>query len=418
MDKVISQSEQNRNKLKQLLPVLAAIAVIVLGYYGLRKVLTKKAKRSDFHIVTVEKGNIRQTLTAAGTIVPVSERVINAPVTTEIESVLLSTGATLKKGDLILKLDQEYTQLEYDRLKDELSLRSNNIDKLKLQYDKDLRDLDYQDQIKALQLNEFEGNLTDQERLLNIGGATTEDVEAAKLKLAIAKIEKKILENELNYKRAVNGTDKNNLKLEFDIQVKRLTELKRKLSETKVKSPQNGVITWINENIGKTVTEGEPLVKIANLEGFKVEGVSSDRNAEKMLVGQEVQVRIGDQNLKGSITRILPEIVNNTVKFFVALDQDDHPVLRPNLRAEIYVIQSEKKNVLRAKRGNALKGTSSQYVYKVVNNQATKIRITKGLISSDHFEIISGLEAGDQVIISDTEDFDHMDSFTIEQKKQ
>ena len=58
--------------------------------------------------------------------------------------------------------------LEYERLQDELSLRKNNIDKLKLQYDKDLRYLDFQDQIKALQLSELKAKLGDQKRLLNI----------------------------------------------------------------------------------------------------------------------------------------------------------------------------------------------------------------------------------------------------------
>lgn len=417
MDKQISQSEQKKNRLKGYAPWIIGVLVLVGAYYGMRKIFTKKADSKDFHIVQVEKGDIRQTLSAAGIVVAASERVINAPVSTEIEEVLISTGTAVKAGDLILKLDQEYTQLEYDRLNDELSLRRNNIDKLKLQYDKDLRDIDYQDQIKALQLSELKAQLSDQERLLSIGGATAEDVEAANLKLSIAKIEKKVLENELAFKRSVNTTDKNNLQLEYNIQVKRLTELKRKLTETQVKSPQNGVITWINEDIGKTVAEGEPLVKIANLNRFKVEATTSDRNSEKLQIGLPVEVRIGKDRLSGTIDRILPEIVNNTVRFFITLDEDDHDALRPSLRTEIYVIQNEKKDVLRAKRGSGLKGTKTQFLYTVNGNQATKVRVTKGLVSAEYFEVTAGLKEGDQVIVSETEDFDHMDSFIIEKSK-
>lgn len=417
MDKQISQSEQKKNRLKGYAPWIIGVLVLVGAYYGMRKVFTKKADSKDFHIVQVEKGDIRQTLSAAGIVVAASERVINAPVSTEIEEVLISTGTAVKAGDLILKLDQEYTQLEYDRLNDELSLRRNNIDKLRLQYDKDLRDIDYQDQIKALQLSELKAQLSDQERLLSIGGATAEDVEAANLKLSIAKIEKKVLENELAFKRSVNTTDKNNLQLEYNIQRKRLTELKRKLTETQVKSPQNGVITWINEDIGKTVAEGEPLVKIANLNRFKVEATTSDRNSEKLQIGLPVEVRIGKDRLAGKIDRILPEIVNNTVRFFITLDEDDHDALRPSLRTEIYVIQNEKKDVLRAKRGSGLKGTKTQFLYTVNENQATKVRVTKGLVSAEYFEVTAGLKEGDKVIVSETEDFDHMDSFIIEKSK-
>ena len=417
MDREISKSEQSAGKLKRFIPAVVILGLIALAYYLIRTTLQKTGKSSDFHIVQVEQGNIRSTLTAAGLVIASSERVINSPVSTEIEDVLLSTGAEVKKGDLILKLDQEFTGLEYESLEDELSLRRNNIDKLKLQYDKDLRDIDYQDQIKALQLSELKAQLSDQERLLNIGGATAEEVEGAKLQLSIAEIEKKVLENELQFKREVNETDKNNLQLEYDIQQKRLRQIGRKLKETQVKAPAAGVITWINEDIGKTVTEGEPIVRIANLNKFEIEATTSDRNSKELQIGLPVEVRINREKMMGRITRVLPEIVNNTVKFYVGLDDAAHQSLRPNLRTEIYVITGEKENVLRAKRGRGLKAGATQFVYKVSDNKAVKTRITKGLISSDYFEVVDGLTVGDRLIISDTEDFDHMDQFEIIKSK-
>ena len=413
MDREISKSEQSRNNFNKILPILLIIGLIAAAYYFLRTNLKKTGKPSDFYIVQVEQGNISSTISAAGLVVATSERVINSPVSTEIQDVLMSTGAEVKPGDLILKLDQEFTGLEYERLEDELSLRSNSIEKLKLQYDKDLRDLDYQDQIKALQLSELKAQLSDQERLLKIGGVTAEEVEAANLQVRIAEIEKKVLENELQFKRQVNTTDKENLQLEYDIQQKRLKQLGRKLKETQVKAPSAGVITWINEDIGKTVVEGEPLVRIANLDSYEIEATTSDRNSKELLLGLPVDIRINQERMRGYITRILPEIVNNTVKFYVGLEEANHKALRPSLRTELYVVTSEKENVLRAKRGNALKGTDSQFVYKVTGNTAKKIRIRKGLVSSDYFEIVEGLSAGDQIIISETEDFDHMDEFEI-----
>lgn len=418
MDRQLTQKEQSQNRFKKTPWYLLGILLLGGGYYLVASKFKKSAASKDLHIVKVERGDIQQTLTASGTIIAASERVINAPVSTEIEDVLLSTGAEVKKGDLILKLDREYTQLEYEGLKDELSLRDNSIDKLKLQYDKDLRDLDYRDQIKALQLSELKAQLSDQKRLLEIGGATAEEVEAATLQLNIASIEKKILENELTFKRKVNATDKNQLQLEFEIQQKQLKKLERKLNETKVRATGQGVITWINEDIGKKVAEGEPLVRIANLNRFEVEAITSDRNSKQLQVGLPVEMRINKEKHAGIISRILPEIVNNTVKFYVSLEADNHKSLRPNLRAEIFVIKNKKENVLRAKRGPFLKGTATQKVYKVIGDEAVETRFTKGLVSSDYFEITNGLKEGDRIIISDTEEYDHMPSFTITSNKK
>ncbi len=414
MDKEISKSEQSKNKLKSFLPIILIISVLALAYYFLKGSLQKKAASKDIHIVSVEKGDIRETLSAAGTVVAASERVINSPVTTEIAEVILTTGTAVKKGDLILKLDKEYTLLEYERFQDELALRKNNIEKLKLQFDKDLRDLDYQDQIKGLQLSELATQVDDQKRLLEIGGATKEELESAQLQLKISEIEKKVLENELSFKRAVNTTDKESLQLEYAIQSKKLKELKRKLAETKVDAPTDGVITWVNENIGVTVNQGEPLVKLANLDRYRIEGTTSDRNSKKLLEGLPVEVRIGKDRLQGQITRILPEIVNNTVRFYVSLNEENHKALRPNLRTEINIIVNNKEDVVKAKRGHALIGTKAQYFYKVVGNEAIKTRVTKGLVSSEFFEIESGLQVGDRIIVSDVSEFDHMDRFIIE----
>lgn len=416
MDRQLSSQEQSTNKLKKWLPAFIILGLMLLGYQGMQTLFKKSGKSKDFHIVTVGKGTIKETLSAAGTVIAAAERVINAPVSTEIEAVLLSTGSDVKKGDLILQLDKEYTRLEYERLADELSLRKNNINKLTLEYDKDLRDLDYRDQIKALQLNELKADLTDLKSLVTIGGATEQELEASQLQLSIAEIEKKMLENELQYMRAVNSTDKKNLQLEYNIQNKRLTELNRKLKETQVRAPEAGVITWINEDIGKTVTVGEPLVKIANLDKYKIEATTSDRNSKDLAIGMPVDIRIGKERLKGTVSRVLPEIVNNTIRFFVSLDSPDHLSLRPNLRTELYIVKAQKDNVLRAKRGNALKGTTTQFIYKMEGQEAVKTRITKGLSSNDYFEIKEGLKEGDKIVISDTEDYNHMERFTITKK--
>ena len=153
MDREISQSEQSKGKFKKLFPFIIILGVLFIAYLGLKKVLTKTTNASDIRIAQVERGGLKATLSAAGTIVAASERVINAPVTTEIEEVLLRTGSAVKPGDLILRLDKEFTALAYEQLQDELSLRRNNIDKLKLEFDKNLRDLDYENQIKNQDLH-------------------------------------------------------------------------------------------------------------------------------------------------------------------------------------------------------------------------------------------------------------------------
>lgn len=413
MDRQLSTKEQSKGRFKRWIYIIGGAIILFGAIYLMRSMLSNKADRSDFFIATVEKGDVTNTISAAGIVTPAFEREINAPVATEIKSVSLSTGADVKKGDLILELDQEYTKLEYDKLKDELDLRKNNIEKLKLQFDKDLRDLDYRDQIKALQVDELIAQVADQNRLLNIGGGTAEELEQAELKLKVAKLEKRMLENELEYNRSVNVKEKKGLELEYTIQEKRLKELQRKLTETSVRSPQEGVITWINEDIGRTVAAGETLVRIADLGRYVIEATSSDRNSEKLIVGLPVNVRIGTNDLEGSISRILPAVENNTVKFYVELDKSNSKHLRPNIRAEVFIITDKKENVVRVKNGAAFRGAGSQEVFFLEGNKAVKRRIKRGISNADFVEIETNAKPGEQIIISDMSDYRHLDEFTI-----
>ncbi len=414
MDKEISSKERDKSKILQTSKWIVIFVIIAAIFYFGRNALRKTGTIGDFYIAQVERGDIQNTLTATGIVKPAYEREINAPVNTEIKRVILPKGTVVKKNQLIMDLDQEFTQLEYDRLNDELELKQNNIAKLNLQFDKDLKDLDYNDQIKALSLSQLRAQVKDQERLVEIGGATDEELEQARLRLEVAEIEKLMLENNLEYTRKANVKEKRNLELEFTIQQKKLQELKRKLSETEVRAPLDGVITWILEDVGRTVSQGEPLVRIADLNSYVIEASTSDRNTESINVGMDVNVRINRNTLKGIISNVLPAVEDNTVKFLVELENKNDESLRPNMRAEVYLITEQKTNVLKIKNGAAFGGATNLNVFLVEGDRAVKMNITKGLSNSDFVELTSSnIKEGQRIIISETKDYDHLDEFKI-----
>jgi len=416
MDTPISIREINRAKMKKYGIVISFLVMIILFFYKSLDWFQPESSLKDLTIATVEKGNMLQTLNASGTIIPAFEYTINAPVVTEIIKIYLTNGAEVDAGIKIMELDQEFTVLEYEKLNDELMLRKNNISKLNLQLDKDLNDIQLQNQIKALQIDETNAQILSQVRLQNVGGASLEDIEKVKLQLKIMQIEKSMLDNELKYKKSFNHVEKQNLELEYNIQSKRLKELSKKLTETIVIAKNKGVITWINENLGKTVQQGEPLVRIANLDSYRVEATTSDRNMQWLNVGTPVIVRINNTDIQGTIYHTLPTIENNTIKFHISLQDPNHVALRPNMRADISIVVAEKQHALRVKLGPAITSGNTQEIFKVKDNIATKVKIEKGMTNSDYVEIVDGLDEGDQIIISDTKKLNRLSQFKIKAK--
>src|SRR5690606_1485537 len=114
-------------------------------------------------------------------------------------------------------------------LEEELNLKDNNVVRLKLELEKNIRDIELDDRIKDLQVQNFEALLSDAQRLLEIGGSTQEEVEKARQNLAIARLEKHKLENELEYRKASIESDVLNEKIQSSIQEKRLVEIQKKI---------------------------------------------------------------------------------------------------------------------------------------------------------------------------------------------
>jgi HlyD family secretion protein len=389
MDRPISESVQRKQRGQQWLKGILVIALLGAALFFFRHLLKTDIDPTKFRIATLERGNMQNTITATGLVIPAFEQQVNAPIPTEIKSIFKKAGDEVKTGDVLLELDNAYIKLSYDSRNDQLELRKNNITRLQFEYDKNLNELDYDAQIKRLQVSSLEANLADVKRLKDIGGATQEEADRASLDLQIAKLEQKKLENELAFRKNVVTSDRRNLQLEVMIQEKEIAELAKKLKETKVTAPRNAVVTWINENIGQKVNEGEALAKLSNLESFRIEASCSDRYADLVKPGMPVRVRINKTNLPGTVLSILPAVANNTLEFVVQLEEDNHSELRPNMRVEVYIISSEKENVLRVANGPGFTGAVQQDIYVIRGEQAQKEKIEVGLSNVDFVELLN-----------------------------
>ena len=413
MDRKIDQSTINKKRNGRYLRwVLIAIAVFGAVWFGLR-MLRPSADEDTLRFATIERGEVKNTINATALVLAAFEEQVNAPVATTIDEVLMTSGTEVKAGDLLLKLDRDYVGLQLDGRRDQLALRENNIGLLQLEYQRDLKEIGYNTEIKKLELAAAEARLGDARRLLKIGGATEEEVEAAELAVKITKLEADKLENQLSYSQNSLAGRERRLKLEVGMEEKEVQQLTRKLRETEVRAPRAGVVTWVNESIGQRVEEGAPLARIANLGRYKIEGTCSDRYAEQLAIGMPIELRLPRARLAGTVSAILPEVTGNTLTFRVDLEDPTDENLRPNLRAELFVITENREEVLRVRNGPAFKGGKIQSLFVVRGGEAIRVDVGTGMRNGDFVEITSGLKAGDKIVISDTEEYERMSTLQL-----
>src|SRR3982750_694444 len=86
------------------------------------------------------------------------------------------------------------------------------------------------------------------------------------------------------------------------IQENELHDLENKLKQADIVASREGVVTWVNKNIGSAIREGEALARIADLTSFKIQGNISDNYLDQLKPGLQVIIRINEKQLRGTIT--------------------------------------------------------------------------------------------------------------------
>lgn len=413
MDKVIEAEMLSRKKKRIIWTVLMVLVLLVAATWGLRAFFAPSLKRSDFTTAVVEKGDVENTLTASGEVLPEFEETITSPINASIQQVLMDAGNPVKAGQSVLTLDKSAAQTGYEKLKFQLESKRNDIRKLKLDLDKSFYDLKSNNDIKQLHINSYEAAVENANRLFKAGGGTRENIEQAEMDLRVAKLEKQQLENEIKSKQQTMQAEMREAEIAADIQENDLHELERKLKLANIVASRDGVVTWVNKNIGTSIAEGEPLARIADLRSFKVQGSIADSYLDQLHNGLPAIIRIGDSQVKGRVVNIQPAVQNGIVTFDIQLNKQDNKLLRPNMKVEVFLVTAAVSNVWRVANGAAFKGASPYQIFVLRNGKAIRRTVHTGLSNFDYIELKDNIQAGDVVITSDMSEFKNAQEIII-----
>ncbi|QEC68934.1 HlyD family efflux transporter periplasmic adaptor subunit [Panacibacter ginsenosidivorans] len=408
------ETQVSGKKRKKAVTIIVVIAIAIIALILLlRSTLQSSITKKEFTTAVVEMGSIENTVNASGEVLPEFEEIITSPINASIKNVVMDAGTNVKAGESILTLDKSATQTELEKLKFELEVKRNNIHKLKLELDKSFYDIKSNNDIKQLRINSLEADVENAKRLYKAGGGTQEDIEKAELDLKVAKLEKQQLENEIKSKQQTMQVEMRESEIDAAIKENDLKELQRKLDLANIVTSRAGVITWINKNIGASVTEGEALARIADLSGFKVSGSVSDNFMSDLHIGMAAIIRVGESQMRGTVSNIYPSVQNNIVTFDIRLDEQNNKLLRPNLKVDVYLVTAAKNNIMRVTNGPGFQGASSQNIFVVHDGKAERRSVHIGMTNFDFVEIKDNVKPGDVIITSDMSKFKNVREITI-----
>ena len=406
MDREIPKEIRRKERNKQIAKygIIAVAAVVCTSL--LISWMQGSVKKKDLILSTVDNGLIEVSVSASGKVVPAFEEIINSPINSRIVEVYCKGGDSVEVGTPILKLDLQSTETAYNKLLDEEQMRRYQLEQLRINNETQLSNMAMNIKVSAMELSRKEVELRNERYLDSIGSGTTDKVRQAELAYNRGKLELEQLRQQYENEQKVKAADLKVKELEFNIFAKELAEMKRTLEDAQIRSPRKAILTFINNQVGAQVSQGEQVAIISDLSHFKVEAEIADAYGDRVAAGGRAIVKVGSEKLEGVISSVTPLSKNGVISFSVQLNNDSHKRLRSGLKTDVYVMNAVKEDVMRVANSSYYVGRGEYNLFVLDgDDQLVKRKVQLGDSNFEYVEVISGLQPGDQVVVSDMSEF-------------
>ncbi len=365
---------------KYLIYGIALLAIFGIGY----KMLNRSAGGTVYKTQKIENGDIMESITASGTINPLSTVSVGSQASGRIAEIYVDYNSVVKKGQLLALIDQENAKATVQQreaaleiAKAQVAVEENNIK----YYKKALN------RISELNASKY---------------STEKDLEAA----------------ERDYDNSVAQ-----LALE-QAQVKQaqasLNSAQTELSYTEIKAPVDGIVISKSVEVGQTVAasfETPEIFSVAeDLTKMQIEASVVEADIAKVKEGQKVRFTVdsyADDYFYGTVTQVRNEATttSNVVTYTVVIGIDNSDMkLKPGMTANVEIITAEEKGVMlvpnQALRfyiddSDKAKRYKDRGVWIIKNGKPERVSVKIGVSDDDNTQILeSALKIGDEVIVS------------------
>ncbi len=408
MDRPVPKAHKRKILIRQL-SVVSLIIIIPLGAFLLLKgILSPSIILSRMAVAKVDQGNLQITVQGSGIVIPNYEEVITAPFRSKVLKITKTPGAAVNTGDTLMILDNDMAVNDLNRLLNELELKAIQKEKLKIQIKETQEDFEISRQIREIRIENLKSAYEAEAYLNKRGGSTKDVMKKAKTEWDIAVLELKQAVN--NYSNRFNASEAGIHELETEIRIQNtaIIAAKNLVDQAYVRVPFPGSLSSVLNQPGAIISEGQEIARVADFSKYRLKGIISNSWAGKIMAGQTVLIRDKDRMLTGMLENIMPSVNEGMMECMIRLDDGDISNLRPNQQLDIRVVVSFKDEVLRLPNGLWYKDKGSKYLYVVSGGKAFRTKVVLGEASFDYVEVISGLDQGATVILTDlAEKYDH-----------
>jgi HlyD family secretion protein len=410
-------SNARRKRLRRFAYGTGAVVAVLLITLGLSRLkpAAPGVERATLWIDTVKRGPLLREVRGTGTLVPEDIRWIPATTVGRVEKIGLRPGTSVTAASVILELSNPQLEQEWQDAVLKLKAADAGMTNLRVQLQNDLLqqqastagiEADYQ---KATMQTEANDQLAAKGLVsaITLKQSKLDTVQLA-ARYAIAGKQLASHAESMQARLAVQQS-------EVD-QARALVGLKqRQVNDLQVRAGVVGVLQVVPVDVGQQVAPGTNLARVADPSRLKAELKIAETQAKDIQIGQTASIDTRSGVVSGHVVRIDPSVQNGTVTVDVVMDGAPPKGARPDLSVDGTIELERMTDVVYVGRPALGQEQSAVGLFKLQpDGSATRVQVKIGRMSVNAVEILSGLNVGDQVVLSDMSTWDAFDRVRLQ----
>lgn len=361
------------------------------------------AARLNFGVV--KRGDLDRDVSGQGRIVAALHPTLFAPVA-GIVSLSVKAGTEVKKGQLLARVDSPELRSRLVQERSTLQALQSDLGRQEIAARQGAQRAKQTADTLAMRLAAAERAMTRAQELSQQGLLNRVDFERAKDDLELARLEAENARQTAQFERESLTFEVQNRRLQVARQQSVVLETERQVHQLEMAAPFDGMVANVDVQDRDAVPANAPVMTVVNLSQFEVEFDVAENYASDLLPGTPAEIQYEGKPYPGKVTAVSPEIRDSQVRGTVVFDGPTPAGLRQSQRVSVRLLLERKANVLKAPRGPFVESGGGRTAYVIEDGIATKREIQVGSMSVSEVEVVRGLSEGDQIVVSDTSQFE------------
>ncbi len=415
MDRIIEKKTWTAKRIGWI--ASASVITIMAGYSLAFKDNSSKVTVSQERITisTVRYGEFQEFIPINGSIVPIKTIYLDAIEGGRVEKRFLEAGSYVNQGDPILQLSNTNLLLDIMYREAELFQQSNNLrntqlamEQNRLALQSELLELYYQLR-KIARVNERNRQLLEKNLISGREFDESNDEYEYLAKRRVLTMQSH-LQDSIFRATQIEQLEASLLRMEENLSLVKLNQ-----ENLLIRAPVSGHLTALNAEIGESKVRGERLGQIDILDGFKAQIMVDEHYITRVQPGQRGSVTLGAKRYEMVVDKIYPEVLNGQFQIEMTFDGPVPADIRRGQTVRIKLALGYLTEATMIPRGGFFSKTGGQWVYVIGEDgtSATKRQIRLGRQNQADYEILEGLEVGEQVITSSYDTFGNYDKIIL-----